>query len=230
MKIKHNPSQYLAEFIGTFFMVFFGCGAIILSQISSNYSSEFIPIIFGGAVSIMIYATGHISGAHFNPAVTLAFWSVGRFPFKRVPGYIIAQTLGATLASLVHKVIFQGQHDFGKTLISTTVTSGFLVEVLISFSLMFVIISVATDSRAVGELAGIAIGSTVAICAFVGGPMTGASMNPARTLGPGILAMDFSHLWLYLLAPVIGTILGAKTYEYIRCHVEESSDDGHGCC
>ena len=105
------------------------------------------------------------------------------------------------------------------------------MEVILSFSLMFVIISVATDSRAVGELAGIAIGSTVAVCAFVGGPMTKASMNPARTLGSDILNFNFSQTWVYFVAPILGTILGAKTYEWIRCHQEETnSNDPTGCC
>ena len=108
---------------------------------------------------------------------------------------------------------------------------GILMEVILSFSLMFVIISVATDSRAVGELAGIAIGSTVAVCAFVGGPLTNASMNPARTLGPDILNFNFTHTWIYFTAPLIGTVLGAKTYEWIRCQQEESdSNDPTGCC
>ena len=229
--MKNYVSKYLAEAIGTFFLVFFGCGSMILAQVDQTFSSGFIPIIFGGAVSIMIYATGHISGAHFNPAVTIGFWSVGRFPLKRVPGYIISQIVGATLASFIHKIIFGSAHDFGATIIKNSLSSGFLVEVILSFSLMFVIISVATDSRAVGELAGMAIGSTVAVCAFVGGPITKASMNPARTLGPDILNMNFSQTWIYLAAPIIGTILGAKVYEWIRCHQEDTEPKGPtGCC
>ena len=221
---------FISEFIGTFFMVLFGCGAIILSELDPNFPGEFIPVIFGGVVSVMIYAVGHISGAHFNPAVTIAFWSVGRFPGNRVLGYISFQFLGALAASLVHQLIFSGVHGFGKTVVSTSIGAGFLVEALITFCLMFVIISVATDSRAVGELAGIAIGSTVAVCAFFGGPLTGASMNPARSLGPSLLSMDFSSLWVYLTATVIGAVSGAKIYEWIRCQKEEGSDDTHGCC
>lgn len=228
--MKPNFPQYIAEFIGTFFLVFFGCGSMILAELNPTYNGSFIPVVFGGAVSIMIYATGHISGAHFNPAVTLAFWVAKRFPAKRIPGYLLAQVSGAILASTFHKIIWSGDHSLGGTALSTSLASGFLVEVVLSFALMFVIISVATDSRAVGELAGIAIGTTVALCAFVGGPLTNASMNPARTLGPAILSMNFTHLWLYFTAPVIGTILGAKTYEWIRCYQESNDEEKHGCC
>ncbi|MGB0453016.1 MAG: aquaporin [Bacteriovoracaceae bacterium] len=229
MDIKHEPSQYVAEFIGTFFLVFFGCGAIILSQVNPSFNGSLIPIVFGGAVSVMIYSLGHISGAHFNPAVTIAFWACGRFPLKRIPGYALSQVSGAISASFIHKIIWGSAHTFGSTYIQSTVGIGFLVELILSFCLMFVIISVATDSRAIGELAGIAIGSTVSLCAFVGGPVTFASMNPARTLGPAVLTLDFTNLWVYLAAPILGTILAARTYEWIRCQKEKSTD-GHGCC
>lgn len=231
MKVRHEIPQYMAEFIGTFFLVFFGCGSMILAEVNSTYSSGFIPVIWGGAVSIMIYAVGHISGAHFNPAVTLAFWSIKRFPVKRLVGYLFSQISGALLASFVHFVIWGSQHSFGATVISTTVPGGFLVEIILSFALMFVIVSVATDSRAVGELAGIAIGSTVALCAFVGGPLTNASMNPARSIAPAIFSGELSNLWVFILAPVLGTVMGAKMYEWIRCHKAlDNSDDSHGCC
>lgn len=229
MKVRHEFSQYVAEFIGTFFLIFFGCGSMILSELDFNYSSAFIPIIWGGAVSIMIYAVGHISGAHFNPAVTLAFWVTKRFPLKRVAGYLMSQFLGALLASCVHLIVWGAEHSFGSTSLSVSLGAGFLLEFIISFSLMFVIISVATDSRAVGELAGIAIGSAVAISSFVVGPLTNASMNPARTLAPAILSGNYSDLWLYFVAPILGAILGAKTYEWIRCHREEGGQD-IGCC
>ncbi|OUR95721.1 hypothetical protein A9Q84_14565 [Halobacteriovorax marinus] len=235
-KQKHVLSQYISEVIGTFLLVFFGCGAAILSQkLAGAFSPILIPFIFGGIVSVMIYAVGHISGAHFNPAVTIAFYCVKRFPGFRVPGYILSQCIGAILASLLHLMIFSdGGHNFGlTTLISTealtlSYASGFLVEALLSFALMFVIISVATDSRAVGELAGIAIGTTVAIDAALGGVLTGASMNPARSLAPAILENDYSYISLYLFAPVVGTVLAAVVYEWIRCHRDEAEE--HGCC
>ena len=229
MDIKHQLPQYIAEFIGTFFLVFFGCGSMILAELNPGYNGSLVPIVWGGAVSIMIYAVGHISGAHFNPAVTIGFWSVRRFPGKRVIGYLLAQVSGAICASIVHAIIWGTEHQFGETVLSTTIAGGFLMEVILSFALMFVIISVATDSRAVGELAGIAIGSTVMLCAFVGGPLTNASMNPARSIGPALLSGNFSILWLYLLAPILGAFLGGKSYEWIRCNKDNSSDK-HGCC
>jgi len=235
MSIKHQFPQYVAEFIGTFFLVFFGCGSMVLAETLPGYNGSLVPIIWGGAVSIMIYAVGHLSGAHFNPAVTIAFWVSKRFPAKRLAGYIISQILGALAASLIHAVIWGMNHKFGGTEVSITMSGGFLVEIILSFVLMFVIISVATDSRAVGELAGIAIGTSVALCAFVGGPLTNASMNPARSIGPAILSGNYNQLWLYIIAPIVGTILGALTYEWIRCNRQESSDsnkseDTYGCC
>lgn len=226
---KHQFPQYFAEFLGTFFLIFFGCGSMILSQQNPSYNGSFIPVIWGGAVSIMIYAVGHISGAHFNPAVTFAFWSVGRFPLKRVAGYITAQLAGGLLASLVHMIIWGSSHKFGATELSISVSGGAIVEFILSFALMFVIISVATDSRAVGELAGVAIGSTVALCSFVGGPLTNASMNPARSIAPAIMSGQYQYLWLYIIIPILGTIIGAKIYEWIRCQ-REASEDSHGCC
>jgi aquaporin NIP len=228
-KVEHIFSQYLAEFIGTFFLVFFGCGSMILAELNPSYQGGFIPVIWGGAVSIMIYATGHISGAHFNPAVTLAFFIARRFPGKRIPGYILSQIGGALLGSFVHFVVWGSGHEFGATDFSITLGGAFLIEVILSFALMFVIISVATDSRAVGELAGIAIGSTVALCAFVGGPLTKASMNPARSIAPALFSGKLDFLWLYLLAPIVGTTLGALTYEWIRCH-KDGEPEQHGCC
>lgn len=226
---KYLP-QYIAEFIGTFFLVFFACGAMILSQLSPELLQPFvISIVFGGVISVMIYATGHISGAHFNPAVTIAFWAVKRFPSQKILGYIVAQISGATLASLLHLFIWGSKHSFGMTSLSVGIEVGILLEFLMGFVLMFVIIAVATDSRAVGELAGIAIGSTVMICAFVFGPLTGASINPARSIGPAILAGDFTHLWIFIVFPILGAIVGAIVYEKIRCMNPNSSGDP-GCC
>lgn len=228
---KQQWSQYIAEFIGTFFLVFMGCGSIILFQLNNSDLPAFaIPIIFGGIVSVMIYAVGHISGAHFNPAVTIAFSVTRKFPLKKVPGYLIAQFLGAILASGLHKWIwFEEYHDFGATFSQLPLGMHMGVEFVLSFLLMFVIISVATDTRAVGEMAGIAIGSTVTLCAFVGGPLTGASMNPARSFGPALWLFQFEQYWIYLLVPVIGAICGAWVYEKIRCNISDG-DSKHGCC
>lgn len=227
----HVFSQYIAEFVGTFFLVFFGCGSMILAEVDPSFDGSFIPLIWGGVVSIMIYGVGHISGAHFNPAVTLSFYLLKKFPAKRILGYIVAQVAGGVLASLVHLIVWGNDHSFGATSFDSSVHVAFLLEFIMSFALMFVIASVATDSRAVGELAGIAIGSTVGLCAFVGGPMTKASMNPARSLAPALFEGDFTQIWLYLylLVPCLGAMLGAKVYDLIRCHKEEGSDLS-GCC
>ena len=233
MSVKHNKSQYLAEFIGTFFLVFFGCGAAILSGLKPDVMPHIgVAIVFGAIVSVMIYATGHISGAHFNPAVTLSFWITKKFPLKRVLPYILFQTLGAIAASLVHLIVWKQNHSFGTTLVdlsTITLSVGFFIEFILSFVLMFVIHSVATDSRAVGELAGLAIGGTVAICAFVGGPLTGASMNPARSISPALFQGDLSQLAIYIFAPILGAMAGALVYEWIKC-TKESEDQAHGCC
>lgn len=218
-------SQYLAEFIGTYFLVFFGCGAVILAEQKEPALALAIPIVFGGAVATMIYATGHLSGAHFNPAVTFSFWANRHFPSKKLFGYITAQCLGALLASLSHLIIFGSQHSFGSTTFHVSIGVAVFVEFLLSFSLMFVIMAVATDSRAVGELAGLAIGLTVTLCAYVGGPLTAASMNPARSLGPNLLAGQWQVLWIYMFIPFIGTFFGGKVYEWIRCQKVQPQED-----
>ncbi len=227
---KHEFSQYIAEFIGTFFLVFFGCGTIILAQTQPDSVHGFsIPLVFGGTVSVMIYAVGHISGAHFNPAVTLAFWSVRKFPTFRIPGYLLSQFSGAIVASALHWVILgRGGHQFGVSGFELSLGAGLSLEVILSFCLMFVIVAVATDSRAVGELAGIAIGTTVSVCAYFGGPLTGASMNPARSLGPALLNGDLSQMWVYCLGPLLGTVLAAFIYQRIKCPSGRGGD--HGCC
>lgn len=230
MHSNHVLAQYAAEFIGTFFLVFFGCGSVIVAETVNPAASPFVPFVFGGSVAVMIYAVGHISGAHFNPAVTLAFWITGRMALVRVPGYLIAQCAGAIAASGVHAALWGAGHSSGATEFSGDVAAAVTMESILSFALMFVIMSVATDSRAVGELAGIAIGTTVVICAFVGGPLTGASMNPARSLGPALLTGAFDDLWLYLCVPIVGTCAGALTYNWIRCHRDGVGEDGAGCC
>lgn len=210
--------QCCAEFIGTFALVFMGCGAIILHQtIVNGLHTLGIPLVFGGIISVMIYALGHISGAHFNPAVTIAFAAARHFPLKKVFAYIPAQILGAIMASLLHRWIFGIEnHQFGTSINNLAILPGFVLEVIFTFFLMLVIISVATDTSAVGEMAGLAIGTTVAIAALAGGTLTGASMNPARSLGPAIISGNLEQIWLYLLAPVFGAICGALVYENIR--------------
>lgn len=218
---KYKISPYVSEFVGTFFLVLFGCGTIILSELTPSFQSSIIPLVFGATVSTMIYSTGHISGAHMNPAVTLAFWSIKKFPMKMIPGYFLSQILGATSASLFHLYIWGSEHSFGATIPNISLSSAFFIEVTLSFALMFVVVGVATDTKATKEMTGIAIGSVVTLCAFFGGPLTGASMNPARTLGPAIISGNLESLWLYLTAPIAGTILAAICY-YGTLRKEES--------
>ncbi|MCB1215638.1 MAG: MIP family channel protein [Deltaproteobacteria bacterium] len=228
--MKNFLKQCLAEFIGTFFLVFIGCGAVIVSELYTPLPYLAIPLAFGGVVSVMIYAVGHLSGAHFNPAVTLAFSIARHFPIKRVLGYVLSQVLGALLASFLHAVLLgKTGHSFGTTSFSIPTSLAFGLELILSFLLMFVIISVATDTRAKGEMAGLAIGSTVAIAAIFAGPLTGASMNPARSLGPALISGHWEGMWLYLVAPFLGAIAGALVYEKIRCQ-EKPPQDAKGCC
>ncbi|MEM7646564.1 MAG: aquaporin [Pseudomonadota bacterium] len=229
MSMKPQTQQAIAEFVGTFFLVFMGCGFLVFSELNPDVASAATPLVFGGTVAIMIYAVGHISGAHLNPAVTLAFFFAKQINAKKLGVYIFSQFAGAILASSLHFFFWGTDHSFGLSYAEGTVGFIFGVEVLLSFLLMFVITAVATDARAVGELAGLAIGTTVAICALVGGPMSGASMNPARSLGPALLSGHFSLLWVYLSAPLIGACLGAWVYEKIRCE-NPAGDETHGCC
>ena len=209
--------QCAAECVGTFFLVFVGCGAVITVQLHPEISSMIIPIAFGGVVSVMVYAVGHISGAHFNPAVSIAFAVTRHFPLKCVSGYVTAQCLGALFASALLALFWRGQpQNLGVTTFAIPTLFAFGFEMAISFLLMFVIISVATDTRAKGEMAGLAIGTAVGICSAFAGPITGASMNPARSLGPALVSGELHSLWLYILAPILGAALGAKTYEKIR--------------
>jgi aquaporin NIP len=165
----------------------------------------------------MIYATGHLSGAHLNPAVTVAFAVTRHFPGREAVAYVAAQITGAIVAALLLVAIWPSQPEaLGATLPSVGAGSAFVYEVVLSAFLMFVIIAVATDTRAVGAAAAIAIGGTVGLDALFGGPITGASMNPARSLGPALVSGELHDLWIYMLAPVVGAALGALAYQLVR--------------
>ena len=206
----------LAEAIGTFALVFAGCGAIMVDAKTGALGHVGVAISFGLVIMVMIYAVGHISGAHFNPAVTLAFAVSRHFPTSRVAAYWAAQLAGATAAALVLRASLGNVAHVGTTLPSGSDGQAFLWEAVLSFFLMFVIMAVATDTRAVGEAAAIAIGATVGLDAMFGGPVTGASMNPARSLGPAIAAADFTSIWVYLTAPFLGAVIAAVTYQFLR--------------
>jgi aquaporin NIP len=212
-----DSRKLAAEFIGTFALVFAGCGAVVADGMSDGAVTHVgISLTFGLVVCVMIYATGHISGAHFNPAVTIGFASVKRFSWREVPAYIASQCVAAVIAVGLLSVL-TGQQQLGATSPNIPVIEALVFEFIITFFLMFVIIAVATDHRAVGSLAGVAIGGTVTLCALFAGPLTGASMNPARSLGPALFTPGaFSVWWLYVIAPITGAIVAALTYEWLR--------------
>lgn len=218
----------LAECIGTFAILFFGCGAIMAAERFGTIPVFAIPLIFGAVVATMIYTVGHISGAHFNPAVTLAFAVTRHFPVRQVLPYWLAQFLGAIAAISLLYVLMPKGMTYGATIPVVEFPAAFLWEVVLSAFLMFVIVAVATDTRAEGVMAGIAIGTIVALCSYVGGSLTGASMNPARSLAPALYQNTLDVLWLYMTAPFIGTVAGALLYQFIRC--EKASSDVKGCC
>tara|TARA_Y100001970_G_scaffold121229_1_gene150422 strand:+ start:73 stop:726 length:654 start_codon:yes stop_codon:yes gene_type:complete len=210
-------NKSIAEFIGTFALVFFGCGSMILSEINpSAISVDSIPIIFGLIVAAMIYAFGDISGAHFNPAVSLAFYQNKNINLKELCYYIPSQILGAVLASFSHSFFFGKNHSFGMTINKLTVSQGAFLEILISMFLMLTIISVATNEKISKHITGFSIGGIIAVCSFVAGPFTGASMNPARSIGPAILSYNFNHIIIYILCPIIGAMIGLYIYQIIK--------------
>ena len=206
----------MAEFVGTFALVFAGCGAVMVDAKTHALGHVGVAISFGLVIMVMIYAVGHISGAHFNPAVSFAFALSRHFPWPRVLGYWSAQLLGALTAAAILRGSLGDIAHVGATLPSGSQRQSFLWELVLSFFLLFVIIAVATDTRAVGEAAAIAIGGTVGLDAMFGGPISGASMNPARSVGPALVSGDLHALWLYILAPLVGAGLGALIYQFIR--------------
>ena len=202
---------HVAEFVGTFALVLFGCGAI-----ADGLDPTAVALTFGLVIAVMIYAVGHISGAHFNPAVSVAF-AIGRhFPWSRAATYAIAQTGGALTAALLLRASFGPAAPIGVTAPSGSDLQAFGWEAILTLFLVLVITAVATDTRAIGEAAALAIGGTVALGALVGGPISGASMNPARSIGPALVAGDTSHLLVYLAGPLVGAVGGAVLYRYLR--------------
>jgi len=205
-----------AESIGTFALVFAGCGAVMVDAKTHQLSHVGVAFSFGLVIMFGIYAVGHISGAHFNPAVTFAFALTRHFPWRRALFYWGAQLAGALLAAALLRSSLGNIADTGATLPSGSQGQSFLWELVLSALLMFVILAVATDTRAVGEAAAIAIGGTIALDAMFGGPISGASMNPARSLGPAFVSGNLHALWLYIVAPAIGTSVGGLAYQFVR--------------
>jgi MIP family channel proteins len=206
----------VAEAVGTFALVFAGAGAIVVDARTNALGHVGVAITFGLVIMVMIYAVGHVSGAHFNPAVTFAFALTRHFPWTRAVAYWGAQVAGALLAAAVIRASLGTDANLGATLPSGSQAQSFVWELVLTFFLMFVIMAVATDTRAVGEAAAIAIGGTVGLDAMFGGPISGASMNPARSIGPALVVGDLHALWLYIAAPLVGAAVGALTYQFVR--------------
>jgi MIP family channel proteins len=212
-------APYLAEAIGTFGLVFAGCGAIVIDKLSGGQVTHVgVGLVFGLIITVMIYALGHISGAHFNPAVTLGFVLARHFPLRRLVGYWIAPCAGAILAAAGLRLLLRDVAHLGTTLPTGSggawQSSG--LEALLTFFLMFVIMAMATDSRAVGQAAALAIGATVGLETRFVGPISGASMNPARSLGPALVSRMWIAQWVYVLAPLRGAVVGAYAYRLLH--------------
>ena len=210
-------NKYIAEVIGTFCLVFTGTAAIVANEISKGTITHLgIALTFGLIVMAVVYAIGDVSGAHINPAVTISFWAAGQFSGKLVVPYIAAQLIGAIAASLMVLCIFGNHATLGATLPDGSWWQSFVLEIVLTFILMFVILCVATGAKEKGIMAGAAIGSTVALAAICGGPISGASMNPARSFGPAIVSLQIADLWIYLVAPVIGAALAVPAHRMME--------------
>ncbi|XP_056174435.1 probable aquaporin NIP5-1 [Syzygium oleosum] len=212
-----------AEFVGTFILIFAATAGPIVNQKYTNSETLIGNAGCAGlAVMIIILATGHISGAHLNPSLTIAFAALRHFPWVQVPAYIAAQVSASICASFALKGVFHPYMSGGVTVPSVSHGQAFALEFLITFNLLFVVTAVATDTRAVGELAGIAVGATVMLNILVAGPSSGGSMNPVRTLGPAVAAGNYRALWIYLVAPTLGALAGAGTYTVVKLRDDEA--------
>ncbi|MDB9754847.1 MIP family channel protein [Winogradskyella sp.] len=208
-----------AELLGTFIMVFCGCGAMTVNEITGGAITHVgVAITWGLVVMAMIYAFGHISGAHLNPAVTIGFAVAKKFKWKDVPLYLTAQTMGAFLAILVLWLLFPESSSFGHTYPAEGFApyKAFIFELFLTFFLMLVILNVSIGSKEIGSMAAIAVGGVILLEAMFAGPMTKASMNPARSLAPAFVSGNLEHLWLYLTAPIIGAILAVFCHKTIQ--------------
>jgi aquaporin NIP len=199
--------KLIAELLGTFALVFAGTGAIVIDQVSGGTVTHVgVALTFGLIVLAMIYTFGDVSGAHFNPAVTIGFWSAGRMPGREVLPYLGSQVIGALLASILLRILFPGNPLLGATLPSGSNLQSFVLEFILTFFLMLTILNVSTGAKEKGITAGIAVGAMIGLEAMFAGPISGASMNPARSLAPAVVSGHLEHLWVYLIAPPLGTI------------------------
>lgn len=208
---------YTSEFLGTFFLVFAATGVVIVNDLSGGAITHTgIAITTGLVVMAIVYAVGDVSGSHINPAVTVGFWLAGRFPGYRVIQYIISQCLGAIAASLLLAFLFPDLVALTVTNPSGPIIQSFILEIVITLFLMFIILSVSTGSMEKGIMAGSAIGGVVGLTVLWAGPITGASMNPARSLAPALVSLDFASLWIYIAGPIIGAALSVSAFRIIH--------------
>ena len=211
-----------AEFLGTFALVFAGTGAIVIDHASGGAITHAgVALTFGLVVLSMIYTFGDVSGAHLNPAVTVAFAAARRFPWRDVPSYLVAQCAGAIAASVLLRILFPADPTLGATMPAGPASQSLILETTLTFLLMLVILSVSTGAKEKGATAGIAIGGVIALEAMFAGPICGASMNPARSFAPALVSGHFEHLWIYLAGPVLGALLAIPAC----CGVRDA-----GCC
>ncbi len=216
--------KLVAEFIGTFALVFCGTGAIIIDQETGGQVTHAgIAITFGLIVMAIIYALGNISGAHINPAVTIAFAIGHKFNFKQVPSYILSQLIGAFLASLTLKYLFPHNATLGATYPSGAALQSFILELILTFFLMLVIMTVATGSKEQGMFAGLAVGAVVLLEAMFAGPICGASMNPARSISPAFVSGHLQNLWIYITGPILGAAAAIPVCNYL--HSKDQSEN-----
>ncbi|CAI8316224.1 MAG: Aquaporin Z [Flavobacteriaceae bacterium] len=209
--------RLISEIIATFALVFCGTGAMVINDFTGGSVTHVgVAITFGLIVMGMIYAFGDISGAHMNPAVTIGFAYAKKFPWKEVPGYVLAQLIGAFLASGILFYLFPESETLGATLPGLSAMKVFIFEIILTFFLMVVIINVSTGSKEIGVVAGIAIGSIVLLEAMFAGPITGASMNPARSIAPAVVSGNLADLWIYIFAPIIGCLLAVVSCKLVK--------------
>ncbi|KAL1822065.1 hypothetical protein ACET3Z_008843 [Daucus carota] len=229
--VSVSPSYFqkvIAEFIGTYILIFVGCGSALTDR-KLNLTIVGIALAWGFSLMAAIYAVGHVSGAHFNPAVTIGLAAARRFPFKLVPMYVLSQLLSAILACLTLRVLFNYQEDLIPMTTQysdpTTDLEAIAWEFIITFFLMFVICGAADDDRANKGLAGFAIGGTLLFNVLLAGPITGASMNPARSIGPAIVASEFKNLWVFVVAPILGATTAALIYNLLRLPANRNEEE-----
>ena len=221
-----NLKKYIAEFIGTFALVFAGAGAVVVDAQTKALGTVGIAFVFGFIVAAMIYTLGHISGAHINPAVTIGFWLGKKFDKKDVLPYIISQILGAIFASLLILFVLGGDAFVGATLPKDgNFMQSFYLEIILTFFLIFVIVG--STSSKYPQFAGLAIGLTVGLDALVGGPISGASMNPARSFGPALVSGNFSYHWVYWASPILGAALAVFAYNAIKSNMAKKYSKEH---